>query len=216
MGEPGRENSVESVIRRELAQELHDGVLQVLAGAGLKLETALRLMAERPEEARRQVAEVREVLEEEQRLIRFFVETYAGDPSEVEAPGLAAALRSTAVRVRLVWQVDVRLAVECEREPDRVIRHTVCRLVQEEAVNARRHGGASTVDVRVTAGEAEVSLRVADNGTGFPYEGRWEYEGLFRERKGPWSLRRRVESLGGTLALESGPDGATVEMTIPV
>lgn len=214
MSDPEREER-QAALRRELAQELHDGVLQVLAGAGLKLETALRLFEERPEEARRQVAEVREALEEEQRLIRFFVETYGEDPSDAEPSSLADSLRSTAARVRLVWRVDVRLAVEIRREPGRSIRHGVCRLMQEAAVNARRHGGATVVEVRASTSEAEVSLRVSDNGTGFPYEGRWDYEALVRERKGPWSLRRRVESLGGTLALESGPTGATVELTVP-
>ncbi len=215
MSEPERDEGVEVALRRELAQELHDGVLQVLAGAGLKLETALRLLTDRPEEARRQVAEVREALEEEQRLIRFFVDTYAGDPLEVEPPSLAEALRRTAARVRLVWRVDIRLAAEVTREPDRAVRHAVCRLVQEAAANAWRHGGAEAVDVEVATNETGVAFRVSDNGSGFPYEGRWDYEALVRERKGPWSLRRRLESLGGTLSLESGPEGATVEMMIP-
>jgi signal transduction histidine kinase len=218
-GETGRTGAPvpgEIRARRALARELHDGVLQVLAASGLKLETALRLLEDRPESARRQLEEVREALEEEQRLIRFFVESYLEPGTAAEAPALGEALRRTAARVRAVWRVDVRLALEVRREPEPSVRHSICRLVQEAAVNARRHGGASVVEVRVTAGADGVAIRVSDNGSGFPFEGRWEHDALVAERKGPLSLRRRVEALGGTLAVTSGPGGATVEVELPV
>jgi signal transduction histidine kinase len=56
---------------------------------------------------------------------------------------------------------------------------------------------------------------VADNGRGFPFEGRLTHAELAEGRVGPRNLFERVASLGGSLNLESGAAGARLEIDLP-
>ena len=89
-------------------------------------------------------------------------------------------------------------------------------MVNEALVNAARHGGATLAEVSIADGSGCLTVTVADNGRGFPFQGRRNAAQLAREQCGPVSLRQRVASLDGGLVVESGPAGARVEMTIPV
>ena len=81
-------------------------------------------------------------------------------------------------------------------------------IVREALVNAVRHGEASRVQVAITATPGrEVSISVRDNGRGFPFAGRFSGEALARMDAGPKTLRERVASLSGSLAVESSGGG---------
>jgi signal transduction histidine kinase len=72
------------------------------------------------------------------------------------------------------------------------------------------------VDVRLDWDEAQVSLRIADDGQGFDLR-----EAAARAKGGQhlglWSMRERVEQLGGRLQIESQPgSGTTIQATIPL
>jgi len=56
---------------------------------------------------------------------------------------------------------------------------------------------------------------VADNGRGFPFEGRYDLASLDRAGQGPRTLKERVAALGGSLTIESSPAGATIEARLP-
>ena len=57
-------------------------------------------------------------------------------------------------------------------------------------------------------------LVVADDGGGFPFRGRYDHARLAASNVGPVSLRERVASLGGQMAIESGETGARVEILL--
>src|SRR2546426_11852539 len=59
--------------RVRLSPDLHDGVLQSLTGAALKLETAQRLLDKQPAAARQRPAENHHLIAHEQRDLRVFV-----------------------------------------------------------------------------------------------------------------------------------------------
>jgi len=156
-------------------------------------------------------------LEEEQRLLRFYVDffTRSGVDSG-DSPNLADGLKATADRIRSIWDMAVSVGADTRLEPEPRVRHVNCRLVQEAAVNARRHGGATTVEVSVAVDGRRARIEVADDGHGFAFQGRWDHEKLVAERRGPMSLRRRMEDLRGTLSIDSRADGSTLEMEFPL
>jgi two-component system NarL family sensor kinase len=77
------------------------------------------------------------------------------------------------------------------------------RIVQESLTNVARHARARTCRVRFSVDRAGgvLELEVTDDGVGMP-EGHRAGVGLS-------SMRERAEELGGTLAVEPGPEGGT-------
>jgi signal transduction histidine kinase len=92
----------------------------------------------------------------------------------------------------------------------------VARIVQEALVNVRKHSGAKTVLVRVSAPDGYWKFEIDDDGRGFGFAGRHSHADLEIGRKGPVVIKERVRSIGGTLAVESAPgQGARVEIWLP-
>lgn len=83
-------------------------------------------------------------------------------------------------------------------------------------MNVRKHSGARTVLVRVSAPEGYWKFEIDDDGRGFGFAGRHSQADLEIGRKGPVVIKERVRAIGGTLAIESVPgQGARVEIWIP-
>ncbi len=70
------------------------------------------------------------------------------------------------------------------------------------------------MSAEVIVDDAEVRIDVKDNGTGFPFLGRYDLPWLQAERRGPVTLKERVAALGGQLVLESTRSGSRIEMRI--
>src|SRR5438093_1378282 len=118
--------------RVRLSRDLHDGVLQSLTGAALKLETAQRLLDEQPAAARQRLAEIQHLIADEQRNLRFFIRDGTLDPLSLAAGDvtLETRLRLIAQRLEDVWGRRVRIElVELKRTADHHA-HALCHLVQ--------------------------------------------------------------------------------------
>jgi signal transduction histidine kinase len=87
--------------------------------------------------------------------------------------------------------------------------------VQEALVNVGRHAGASHASVAILQSDGGLSIVVADDGHGFPFEGRHTAEELRHREIGPRSLAHRVATLGGSLTIESTSHGARIEIQVP-
>ena len=88
-------------------------------------------------------------------------------------------------------------------------------MIHEAVINALKHAHPSRVSVDVQAADArQLRILVVDDGRGFPFTGRLEHEALVKSNSGPLSLRDRVIALGGKMAVESGPSGASVEILL--
>lgn len=95
------------------------------------------------------------------------------------------------------------------------LAYEICHLVQEALVNAARHASASHAHVAVKRHDDHLYITVADDGHGFPFQGRYDHAMLTSQRLGPVMLKQRVESLGGTLEIESTNQGAHLEIALP-
>jgi len=213
-----RAAAVEERIR--LSRDLHDGVVQTLTGTALRLHAAERLLDGASDAARRLLGEIRAQIADEQRDLRFYIQDLkpTGLAALEEGAGFEAALRDLARRVESVWNLSVQLELgtaAAPRVPGTLLRE-VYRLVQEACVNAARHGGATQAVVTLALQGRELAIVVADNGHGFPFQGRFDHVALAAQTLGPRALSERLTALGGTLALESSETGARVEMRVPV
>ena len=74
-----------------------------------------------------------------------------------------------------------------------------------------RHAEARRITVTLTRGDGTVRLRVEDDGTGF------EPAEVPSDRFGLVGMRERAKLLGGSLTVESAPEGGTaIEVRVPI
>jgi signal transduction histidine kinase len=95
------------------------------------------------------------------------------------------------------------------------IAYDLLRIVSEATANAVRHGGARTVAVDVELDAGALRVTVGDDGRGFAFTGRLDHAALAARNLGPKSLLWRVTGRGGSLAVESGVEGARLEIVLP-
>ncbi len=192
--------------RRRIARDLHDGVVQELAGISFTLSATARQIHEQPEMTRTLDSLGAGVRRSLRALRSLLVEIY---PPDLRTQGLPTALDDL-LAPSAAAGVDVSVAVEdtSKVSPDQVA--LVWRGAQEAVRNAIRHGRPRSLLVRVSALPAGVQLEVRDDGVGFdpavdpPY-------GHFGLR----SIRDLVEEAGGSLEISSAPDhGTTFRMTL--
>ncbi len=204
--------------RIRLSRDLHDGVLQSLTGAALQLETVQRLWDTEPQAARDRLAAIQQLIVDEQRDLRFFIRDSKLAPIGLAAgdAGLNASLRELVQRLEGLWGLRVELQLErLDARSSDALAYDICLIVQEAVVNARRHAAASEVRVAVAEEDGHVHIVVTDNGRGFPFRGKYDHAALTALQLGPVMLKERVKSIGGTLAIDSTPAGARLDIRLP-
>jgi signal transduction histidine kinase len=187
------------VERRRIAGELHDGVVQSLAGLSYSLAAA----AERgngsadPETLERAATATRESVRE---LRGLLVEIY---PPSLHRSGLAAALNDAAAPlVRRGVEVDVHVAPDLA--PGEDVEALLFRVAQETLRNVAAHAEASRVEVRAEREGNVVRLSVSDDGRGFD-TGAARPEGHF----GLSLVEDLARDAGATVAVDSAPGAGT-------
>ena len=88
------------------------------------------------------------------------------------------------------------------------------RIVQEALTNARKHGGARSVQVRLEAVRGQVRVVIQDDGSGFDPAGVARADG---NRFGLQFMRERAEELGGRAEVDSTPGrGTRIVVEVPL
>jgi signal transduction histidine kinase len=191
--------------RRRIARDLHDGVVQDLAGTAFALSATLRDSSTPPRIAER-LAPMSASLRGSLRSLRsLLVEIY---PPDLGVDGLSAALQdlvAPAAGAGITPTVEVFDVDGASEESVRL----VWRVAQEAVRNAIRHAGAEHLTVQVrTAGEL-LLLDVSDDGAGFESEP--DTGGL-----GLRAMRDLIREGGGSLDVRSAPGaGTTVHLEVP-
>jgi len=201
--------------RIRMARDLHDGLLQTLTGVTLQMQTLIRQTAE-PALAQRMQA-LQEVIANEQRELRAMVTQLRPQPGAAAEVPLDVRLRALAERIGSQWDVAIDVTVTPPAPALRAgVAAEIYSLVNESLANAAKHARATHVhaDVVVSGGEARIA--VEDDGTGFPFTGKYDMQALQAARRGPKTLKERIAALGGHLVLESTPSGSRIEMRIAV
>jgi signal transduction histidine kinase len=159
------ERSLQSVDRerRRIAADLHDGVVQDLAGLSFELEAAARRSAVEEDPARFVFAAAADRLRVGMRDLRtLLVDIY---PPTVRRAGLRQALTDLAATLEpssVVTAVEIPVGLELPGEREELIY----RVAREALRNAYRHSGASRVTLRLERQGDDVVLTVEDDGVG--------------------------------------------------
>ena len=189
--------------RHRLARDLHDGLAQELAfmtGEARRLAATPGDPETRAGDLERLSASATRALDESRDAIAALI-TPADEPLSV---ALARAAEEVAGRARA--SVTVRGASEVHVSPR--ARDALVRIVREAITNATRHGGATAVEITLSAADSLV-LSIHDNGRGLQRSARPGGFGLM-------SIRQRAQQLDGDFSIGSSPGGGTVvEVRLP-
>jgi two-component system NarL family sensor kinase len=192
--------------RRRIARDLHDGVVQDLAGTAFSL-TAVGRDERMPVDVREDVDKAGQSLRSSLRSLRSLLVSI--HPPDLHASGLAAALTDlTAPAAAAHVETSVHVS-DLGPVSDAVVT-LVWRVAQEAVRNSIRHAGASKLDVDVRRVADRLVLRVVDDGRGFDPEG--ERDPASFGLRGLASLAREE---GGRLDVRSAP-GAGTEVLLEV
>jgi signal transduction histidine kinase len=203
--------------RLGLARDLHDSVVQFLAGFTYRLE-GMKKAAVGGRDVGAEIEALQHELVGEQRDLRRLIAELRGVSGGGAAADLAESLRALGLRISAQWDVEFTFTARGEAPievPRHIDRH-VGQLVREAAANAVRHGGARRIDTSLAIANGEIELEISDDGSGFSVAGEFDEEELDARRIGPWSLRERVRNLRGRLRLRSSPAGATLHILLPL
>lgn len=116
-----------------------------------------------------------------------------------------------------VWRVmRVELDVTGTASLPHELVDPIFRIVQECLTNIARHARAGCARVSVRVCFDRVWITVADDGVGFPYDGRFWLVDLLRRQFGPLSVRDRVAALGGDMVFSSSESGSQLDVALPL
>lgn len=200
------ETSAAARTRLSLARDVHDSIVQFLAGAAFRVE-AIKRAGRSGADIGTELDELKRLLVEEQGEIRGFLLALRRD-RQLELADAVAELRALAERLGQQWSVDCNVTAESEEGSIPIrLQLDLQQMLREAVANAVRHGGAKRVDVGLAVAENRLQLSVADNGSGFS-KANGQVE--------PWSLKERVERAHGSLRLVSKPGSTNILISLPL
>jgi signal transduction histidine kinase len=207
------EEAAASRTRLSLTRDIHDSIIQLLAGTSFRLQ-GMRKSAEAGRSIGTDIDALQQELSTEQRQLRTFIGELRGEVKRTTPAGLCGSVRHLLERMGRQWDVECEL-LRCPEalQVSPRLDHEVHQILREGIANAVRHGGADHISVSLDVGETGISMIVADNGSGFPVQ--QESDEAAGKAAGPWSLNERIHDLGGDLALYSSPRGSRLTISLP-
>jgi signal transduction histidine kinase len=204
------EQSAAFTERNRLARELHDSVAQSLYSVTLYAEAAARLIgSDRAPDAAEHLRDLGTTAREALREMRLLI--FELSPPALETRSLADAIQTRLDAVESRGGMTVQFRVEGTERLGRRCRQELYQIAQEALNNALKHSRAQKVTILLEFDGAETRLTISDDGVGFQPEQARKGGGL-----GLRGMKERVERIGGSLRVQSNPQGGTsVAVTAP-
>lgn len=206
------EDTGEARARLSLARDLHDSVVQFLAGAAFRIEALMR-SAKSGQALHAELLELKRLMLQEQEDLRSFIGALRSG-REMPTGQLAKELQELADKLGRQWNINCAFSAQTRDGMIPMRLHIDGQqLVREAVANAVRHGGATAVRIFLSTDEDYVHLVLEDNGKGFPTAGALP---AGADDLHPGSLKERVQDAGGELTLATRDVGTSVSMTLPI
>ena len=198
--------------RRRIAAGIHDLIGQTLAACKIKLDSLLR--SEQAEGILDSLKEIRVLIEQTLTSARSL--TFELSPPVLYELGFDAAIEWLVEQHRKKYDLNISFHTDQSHKPlSENISITLFRAVQELLLNIVKHAKASSVEVSVRKEKESIVVTVEDDGAGFDTE-RLQRDAV-KTGYGLFSIRERLNHIGGSLEIESEPDkGTTVVLTAPL
>jgi len=201
--------------RTRIACEMHDGLVQSLAGVNFKLELSQQLLRKDPKASLATLRDSKQQLKlaiQEARQVIFNLRPLQYDKMEL-IPGLTNYLKS--------YQTQYRIKTEFNVSGDERIlfprtKIFLFRIVQEALSNVVQHAKADRVSVRLDIDFSKLTVTITDNGIGFNMEQvlhnpeKWDHFGIR-------GIVERAKLVGGDATIHSKKGrGTTIIVQVPL
>ena len=203
----------EERIRRETAVEIHDQIAQNLALAKLQLGKIRQL--DLPPGLGTALQEIQALCDESMEGIRLLI-------SELSSPvlyelGLVPALKTLASQLGKRHGLKIGFRAEADHIAlNEDVKILIFQCVRELLINVTKHAHTDSAEIRLRVMDSFLETVVADRGVGAELSRvgpQMEAEGGF----GLFSIRERLESIGGRFRLECSPGkGTKVTLKAPL
>ena len=198
--------------RRQLAQDLHDGLGQLLAILKIKL-TSIK-QGERRGAFRGALREIEDLIDQSNQSVRTLMLQLS--PPVLQALGLVPALEWLTEEMERVYGLSVRVDSDgvqiVLKEPAKT---AIFRAVRELLINVSKHTACKSAVVHCGRKGDSFEISVTDQGDGFSYD---EATGLqpLDSGFGLASIKDRIEFIGGEMSIDSEPGrGTCVTIVFP-
>jgi signal transduction histidine kinase/ligand-binding sensor domain-containing protein len=196
--------------RTRIARELHDTLLQNLAGVSLQLDGISKQVTSTPQSAAPMIRHVREQVDACFREARLKVCNLRS--AAVEGQGLPAALGQFVDRIRPTTTARCELNIAGRPRPlPPEIEEELLRIAEEATHNAIRHAQPNEIHIAVEYGVRSLRLEINDDGRGFDLEEGFRKSGHF----GLKSIRERSAQLRAKYSMRSAAGcGTQIEVLV--
>jgi signal transduction histidine kinase len=194
-------------VRKEISNELHDNVSQLLGASKLYIETActdernrLQLMQESQNIINTAIKEIRKISHSLQSV--FFKSTTL----EEEVNQFISGLKKQHT-FKLTTAVSIKGINDCLSSD---VQHNIIRILQEQMNNIIKYADAKNVCMEVKKTAEEIILKINDDGIGFELE-------KAKRGLGLTNIFNRVAAINGICLIKTAPgQGCTWNIRIPL
>ena len=200
--------------RQRISRELHDELGQYVSTLRFGLESILSSLPANATETEK-LTHLFSIVDKLDKEVDYFANTLR---SPVEDEGLKEIMSSFIADWEQRCGVPVKMIFSGSDDDlvDYDIKNALYRVMQEALTNIMKHAGASRVGVYLHIAGSRATLVVEDDGCGFdvkksrPFSNDGHHLGLI-------GMRERVETVGGSLSIESIPGmGSVISVIIPI
>jgi len=201
--------------RTRIACEIHDGLVQSLAGVGFKLELSQQLIRKDPKASLATLRESKEQLKHaihEARQVIFNLRPLQYDKMEL-IPGLTNYLQSYETQYHIKTEFTVSGDEQILFPRTKIF---LFRIVQEALSNVVQHAKADRVSVRLAIDLDRLRITITDNGVGFDmhqvlrHPEKWDHFGVR-------GILERAKLVGGEAKIDSKKGkGTSVVVDVPL
>ena len=191
--------------RRRFATYLHDHIGQTLFGIHIKLDLLKDSLSTNDD-----IKPLEEAIKSIQQMIKDArLLTFELSPPVLYESNLESALDSLVERMHERYGIMVTLTNDKQEKPlDDDIKVFLFQAVRELLINVVKHAQAKNVNISIQRDTTRIRIHVEDDGVGFtPLR-----EGPAKDKKegfGLFSIRERLNYIGGSIEIESQPGHGT-------
>lgn len=192
--------------RNRMARELHDTVGHTFTTAITGMDAVYYLIDIAPHEAKRSLKELLAITRNGLDEVRKSIHQIAPEQEERE---LSVLLKRVAEEFATHTDTEVEFQESGEAyDAPEAVRLTAVRCLQESLTNAKKHGMASAIRIRLVYGRESIELTVVDNGKGAE---------LIVEGFGLRAMSERAANVNGAFQISSVQEqGTTINIQLPV
>jgi two-component system, NarL family, sensor histidine kinase LiaS len=195
--------------RNRLARELHDALKQQLFGLNLNIGAIRQLLKTDPDQAAVQLEHANRLAG--QALEEMDVVLGQLRPVSLEQKGLVRAVADMLQEWSLQSKVKTQMLSDDRGRLPPALEQCLYRITQEGLHNVAKHARARNVTLELRQRADSVSLRITDDGRGFDTR-----HHRLEHSLGLRGMNERASALGGHFSFETGGQGTTLRVELPL